>query len=435
METLFIKHKFSFAYVFNLLVLSLICALAQGQEQYKPDLKPTFRDFTLTLPMNKRAQKLRVEVKDNLVIYEGDMILGPLVSFEGDNAVAIDGGSYRWPNATIPYVISSGHPKKTDIEWAINHINQNTNLCLVARTNQTDYIQFISGSGCASYVGKQGGRQDITIGNCPKGSIAHEICHAAGLFHEQSREDRDSYITINFGNITAGKEHNFNKHVSDGIDIGSYDYGSIMHYGATAFSKNGNPTIVVKVPPGTSSTVIGQRDGLSTKDKNALNSMYQPGPCKGVTCNTEDCASFNPNNLTAKQSGATWTILDGSHSLFSAPNKAEADKLIATIKHYGFNKSCYVGRPGPSFEYLLVNNGPSTKPALSGEDCLPFNPNNLEVKKIGGSFKIVEGNKLLFDFGNSKAEADLTLCLIKKHKFTKTCYVGRPDASLTYLKK
>src|SRR5215213_11440542 len=112
---------------------------------------------------------MSAEVQDNFIVVEGDIIVGSLSDLESRNAkgeaVAIDGSSYRWSNSVIPYVISAGHPKKTDIEWAINHVNTNTNLCLVARTNEADYIQFVDGSGCASYVGKQGGRQDITIGD------------------------------------------------------------------------------------------------------------------------------------------------------------------------------------------------------------------------------------------------------------------------------
>ena len=405
----------------------LIANALHAQEMYKPNVKGTLREFTSRIPLSSKSQKIKVEVIDNLVIYEGDVILGSLVSFEGDNAVAVDGASYRWPNATIPYVISSGHPKKTDIEWAINHVSSSTNLCLVPRTTQTDYIQFISGSGCASYVGKQGGRQDIVIGSCSKGSIAHEILHSAGLWHEQSREDRDNYITINWSNIQDGKSHNFNKHVSDGTDIGTYDYGSIMHYGKTAFSKNGNNTIDIKTPPGTASTTIGQRNGMSTKDKAAINNLYSPGPCK------EDCISFNPNNVAVKQSGTKWLVVDGSHSMFSAPNKAEAEKIVKTIKFYGLNKSCYVGRPDASFQYLLKG-AASPAGAFTGEDCLGFNPANLVIKKEGTEYLMTDGSSRMFMFPN-KTEADQALAMIKKYGFTKTCYVGRPDASLQYMRK
>ena len=395
-----------------------------GVEEYKPGMDGTFQTYNLTLPFTNKPQKVNVEVKDNLMIFEGDIILGTTAKTE---AVAIDGASYRWPNSVIPYVISSGHPDKTSIDWAINHVNANTNICLVPRTNQTDYIQFVTGSGCASWVGRQGGRQDITISGCSQGSIAHEILHSAGLWHEQSREDRDNYITINWTNISSGKSHNFNKHVSDGIDIGAYDYGSIMHYGKTAFSKNGANTIDIKIPPGTSTTTIGQRTGLSLKDRQAINYLYKPGPCK------EDCISFNPANVTVKQSGNIWLVVDGSHSMFSAPNYTEANTIRNIIKYYGLNKSCFVGRPDPSFQYMLIN---STSPvgAMKGEDCLSFNPASLYIKNEGTQYLMTDGYSRMFVFPN-KIEADLALSMIKKYGFTRTCYVGRPGASLQYMRK
>ncbi|CAH3176699.1 unnamed protein product, partial [Porites lobata] len=74
-----------------------------------------------------------------------------------------------------------------------------------------------------------------------------------GFYHEQSRPDRDEYVTILWDNIKTGKLeqnsiHNFKKYNRGTIDsLGSpYDYGSLMHYGSKAFSKNGKPTIVVK---------------------------------------------------------------------------------------------------------------------------------------------------------------------------------------------
>ncbi|HZG25313.1 MAG TPA: M12 family metallopeptidase, partial [Chitinophagaceae bacterium] len=397
------------------------------QELYMPNVQGISREFTLTLPLSSRPQKVTTEIKDNLVIMDGDIILGNVVEFEGSNAVAIDGASYRWTNSVIPYVISAGHPKKTDIEWAIQHVSSTTNICLVPRTNEANYIQFVNGSGCASYVGKQGGRQDITIGSCSRGSIAHEILHSAGLFHEQSREDRDNYVTINWANIQDGKSHNFDKHVTDATDIGTYDYGSIMHYPKDAFSKNTSNTIDIKIPPGTATTVIGQRTGLSTKDIQAVNSLYSPGPCK------EDCLPINPLNVTVKQSGNIWLVVDGSHSAFSAPNKAEADQIVKIIKFYGINKSCYVGRPNPSFQYLLKG---TTSPvgSMPGEDVIGFNPATLSIVPDGSQYLMTDGFSRMFMFPN-KPEADMALTVIRKYGFTKQGYVGRPGASLQYMRK
>ncbi|MEO5711622.1 MAG: M12 family metallopeptidase [Nocardioidaceae bacterium] len=60
------------------------------------------------------------------------------------------------------------------------------------------------------------------------GNAIHEIGHTVGMWHEQSRQDRDAFVTIHWANIQTGLEHNFNQHVSDGDNVGNYDYGSIM---------------------------------------------------------------------------------------------------------------------------------------------------------------------------------------------------------------
>ena len=52
-----------------------------------------------------------------------------------------------------------------------------------------------------------GGGQPISIGaGCvEKGIVQHEILHALGRIHEQSRLDRDQYVTIFPNNVKPGK--------------------------------------------------------------------------------------------------------------------------------------------------------------------------------------------------------------------------------------
>lgn len=71
------------------------------------------------------------------------------------------------------------------------------------------------------------------------GIVMHELMHAAGFWHEQSRADRDDHITINWANIQTGMEFNFLKYDLRKIDhLGAkYDTCSVMHYGAYAFAK------------------------------------------------------------------------------------------------------------------------------------------------------------------------------------------------------
>jgi Astacin (Peptidase family M12A) len=421
--------------------LFLLCCLMASNlfaqdETYRPKVKGTTKTYQIKMPFNKKTLAVKCDVKNNLVIMEGDMILGRLVEFEGQGAVAIDGPNKRWSGGIIPYVIEADHPKKNDILAAIDMVNNNTVLCVRPRAGEADFIKFVSGDGCASFVGKRGGAQEITIGGCAIGSIAHEMIHAAGMFHEQSREDRDNFITVNFANITDGKEHNFDKHITDATDIGPYDYGSIMHYGPTAFSKNGNNTITVKIPPGTATTVIGQRTAISTGDKNGLKQIYPTA--NGCNCNNlaEDCLAMNPNSLEVKRVNNRWKVVSGSVWWYDTDqSKAEADMILKIIKQYQTNKLCFVGRPGAPLQYITKNNQ-SPVGAVVGEDCISFNPIKLEVKKVGANWTIVENNNhLMFAFGNKEAEARKALCVIKKYGFTKSCYVGRPGPSMIYLRK
>jgi hypothetical protein len=268
-----------------LAVLAVGCALvwststfAAGQEEYNPGMPRTSKQIQALLPMHKAARTVTVEVVGGKAVLEGDIVLGNLPQVEIPegvaSAVVISGSQYRWKSSRVPYTIGSGFTTadKDRINKAIKHINSKTNACYVPKqSSHTDYVEFIKGSGCWSWVGRQGGKQEASVpGGCGFGSTVHEMLHALGTWHEQSRSDRDNHITINFANITAGKEHNFDKHIADGIDVGSYDCGSIMHYGPTAFSKNGQATIV-----GKTCSSFGQRTALSAKDIAGVNFMYK----------------------------------------------------------------------------------------------------------------------------------------------------------------
>jgi hypothetical protein len=149
----------------------------------------------------------------------------------------------------------------------------------------------------------------------------------------------------------------------------------------------------------------------------------------------EDCIGFNNANTKVKKINNRWKIVDGNHWLFDfAGKKHEAKKTLKIIKKYGMNKSCFVGRPGPSLEYMLRGNA-APRGSLRGEDCIGFNRGNLKVKKFNNRWKIVDGNHWVFDFAGKKREALKSLSIIKKYKFNKSCFVGRPGPSFQYLRR
>lgn len=69
------------------------------------------------------------------------------------------------------------------------------------------------------------------------------------------------------------------------------------------------------------------------------------------------------------------------------------------------------------------------------EDCVRFNPDKIQVKYVNGHWKIVEGSHWIMDFGKKAKEATQALNIIKAYGYDHICYVGRPDPSMTYLKK
>jgi hypothetical protein len=149
----------------------------------------------------------------------------------------------------------------------------------------------------------------------------------------------------------------------------------------------------------------------------------------------EDCVSFNPATATVANIQNDWKIVDGNHWMFSfGQKKDEADRSLAIIKHYRMNRSCFVGRPDPSFQYMLVSNQ-APAGAIAGEDCVSFNPATAAVANIQNDWKIVDGNHWMFSFGNKEAEARQSLAIIKQYGFARSCFVGRPGPSFKYLKK
>uniref|UniRef100_A0A1I7XEB9 Zinc metalloproteinase n=1 Tax=Heterorhabditis bacteriophora TaxID=37862 RepID=A0A1I7XEB9_HETBA len=144
-----------------------------------------------------------------------------------------------------------------------------------------DYIEFFQGQGCYSMIGRNGGRQGISIGeNCVKlGVIEHEIGHALGLWHEQSRPDALSFVKVQEDFILPSYISDFLQRDNDIDTLGlPYDLGSVMHYGSTAFSADQSSKTLVTRDPLYQST-IGQRETLSFYDIQTINRAYCKDDC------------------------------------------------------------------------------------------------------------------------------------------------------------
>merc|ERR1711931_594370 len=210
--------------------------------------------------------------EQNEDLWEGDIVRSP--GFRNANAA-----QNTWPGNVVPYyfdrsVDSSSRSKINNALALMNRLVNQRGDCLKIRPYQRGdraAIKVIKGRGCYSSVGRtRGSSQDLSIGyGCTStGTIQHEFMHALGFWHEQSRDDRDKYVTINWNNIAEKNRHNFKSYRTANQGFG-YDYGSVMHYGAYAFSTNRKPTIVTK-----GGQRIGQRSGVSNQDVAEIRRLY-----------------------------------------------------------------------------------------------------------------------------------------------------------------
>ncbi|GJM24447.1 MAG: hypothetical protein DHS20C16_08620 [Phycisphaerae bacterium] len=212
-----------------------------------------------------------------------------------------------WPNNTVYYSFhaNTSPSQQADALAAMALIEGVSSMTFIARTTEPDYVVFTDAGGNNSFIGRIGGPQTININAWTQHYvIVHEIMHAMGIYHEQSRPDRNTYVQINSGNIcqnccSGGScDHNFDIEAGAST-VGPYDFDSVMHYGQCFFSSCGNcsadpancSTITV-LPPNdvTWQNAIGQSDHFSAGDILTIQTMYPSlsVPCESVIGDLDD---------------------------------------------------------------------------------------------------------------------------------------------------
>uniref|UniRef100_A0A0N4WVD9 Zinc metalloproteinase n=1 Tax=Haemonchus placei TaxID=6290 RepID=A0A0N4WVD9_HAEPC len=308
---------------------------------------------------------------------------------------------YMYPrtiwSSGVPYSI---HPS---VCKTINFWQAETCINFRPRTNEQHFVEFIGNDvGCWSTVGKDEaiGRQVVSIGRgCEHfGVTSHELAHSLGVFHEQSRYDRDAVVQLNRNVVDPTLLFNFAKIGPKELSTYRlpYDVGSVMHYTPTEFSAFKQIPALTTVDPNLQQT-MGQMEGPSFLDILVLNLHYncqarcpRALPCQNGgfidsrTCNRCKCPTGFGGQLCNEIPPSFSRGCGGELIAYEAVRRFDIN-----IKQIGQKrtKQCIYHLKAPQGKRLLVNIVQVHGRCVEGcwEDGVEFKMSN-DVRPVGYRF-------------------------------------------------
>ncbi len=267
---------------------------------------------------------LTYRVQQGRAIFQGDIDLGDADALHARwrGGAVLDDVGKRWSDGIVPFEFAATVDVNTRAVChdAMSAIEAVTAIDFVPRNGHADYIRFdeenLGFGGANSSIGRQGGMQDINISEDANGdgiddtvserTMIHELLHALGLWHEQSRPDRDLYVTIDWDCSIDDPQYQLE---GSSLALGLYDFNSVMHYRTTSFcaydDANGNGVhdggegctcdtmSRANMIPGLNQT--WSANTLSAEDVNTLHRMYPP---------------VSPQNEAAEHAGTAVVVAD-----------------------------------------------------------------------------------------------------------------------------
>uniref|UniRef100_A0AC34RIR0 Zinc metalloproteinase n=1 Tax=Panagrolaimus sp. JU765 TaxID=591449 RepID=A0AC34RIR0_9BILA len=239
-------------------------------------------------------------------LFDGDIMLDAKQANQLNNKrgkrQAYSSSTARWPkDSPIPYYIDStiDNASASLILDAVNFWQSHTCLSFKVDSTVSPRVKFTKGTGCSSYVGRVTtmDEQEVSIGDrCSYfGIIAHEIAHVLGIFHHQSRTDRDDFVEIVWDNIPAEWTDNLAIQTLSNNYNTSYEYGSVMHYAEKITESD---AIQILAKDSRYQRSMGNRDTPTFSDVLVVNRYYDCASACNTTITCSNGGYQNPANCS-----------------------------------------------------------------------------------------------------------------------------------------
>ena len=224
--------------------------------------------------LEKLPERLHYKIDDGFGVAFGDTLIGQPKENAAPSGSTNVPMTSAWHSRKIAFFIRSELPAPDRVLQAIQYFNENTLIQFIPFSGEADAIVFEPGTGCKSYVGRIGGHQPILLApGCQTHEVIHEIMHALGFIHEQSRTDRDKYIKVVRENIDPDHLIDFDivpQSYMDLVPFASFDYKSIMMYPPTIFARVPGASTMESI----TNESIQPSSGLSAGDLERLRLLF-----------------------------------------------------------------------------------------------------------------------------------------------------------------
>jgi hypothetical protein len=292
-----------------------------------------------------------------------------------------------WPGGVVPYAYqttgTNAMPanKIAMFENGMREWQKVASINFVPRTTEANYLLIkytgdAPGAPMNSFIGMLGGMQVLNVagwGNTI--DCAHELGHALGMTHEQSRPDRDTFVTLYPTNMSVNPVTDVNYAIVPSTLMRSaYDYDSLMHYPRTAKAKSPGLITMTANPPnqiwsdGAGPQEIGQKDHLSSGDRSSMGAQY--GSPLAIRGRIADAGARGlggvlvsiGNGSVYRGSTNTYTDSNGNFEFAGIPQNSGTYRITPIQLGFSFN---------PSFRDVALTTADGTGTDFTQPDTAP----------------------------------------------------------------